>query len=375
MNSPKTLLPKTLLPKMLLMAFALALMPAAGGATVSPASGVPAEAAPKETAAPLPQGDQAAEGAIDTQAAAPEQATDGSLPGYTPMKPTPGIGMPMPEEVNFQKQFSENGQYAKNINSYVLLPLCIAISLVVLGLLFWVILRYRRSANPEPSRTTHNTAIEVIWTLVPALILVGIAIPSIDLLAKQYDPAPKGAVTVKATGYQWYWGYTYPDNGGFEIISNMLPEDQAVARGEPYKLAVDNRMVVPAGVPLRIQTTGADVIHSFGVPSLWFKLDAVPGRLNEKQLTITKPGVYYGQCSELCGARHGFMPITVEALPPARFAAWVRAQGGTMPGDAPAEPTTPESDSPPAEGGVSTSNPAALQQEAGQPGAATNEAE
>ncbi len=369
MNSPKTLL----------IAFALALMPAAAptaaNATVSPANSVPAEAAPLETAAPLPQPGQATDGSIDTQPAATAPADDGSLPGYTPMKPTPGIGMPQAREMDFQKQFSENGQYAKNINSYVLLPLCIAISLVVLGLLFWVILRYRRSANAEPSRTTHNTFIEVIWTLVPALILVGIAIPSIDLLAKQYDPAPKGAVTVKATGYQWYWGYTYPDNGGFEVISNMLPEDQAVARGEPYKLAVDNRMVVPAGVPLRIQTTGADVIHSFGVPSLWFKLDAVPGRLNEKQLTITKPGVYYGQCSELCGARHGFMPITVEALPPARFAAWVRAQGGTMPGDAPAEPTPTESDSPPAAGGVSTSNPAALQQEAGQPGAATNEAE
>ena len=367
--------PKTLLPKTLVIAFALAFMPTAAGATVSPANSVPAEAAPNETAAPLPQSGQATEGAIDTQAAAPATPSDGSLPGYTPMKPTPGIGMPVAKQMDFQKQFTENGQFAKNFNTYALLPLCIVISLFVLILLAWVILRYRRSANPEPSRTTHNTVIEVIWTLVPALILVGIAIPSIDLLAKQYDPAPKGAVTVKATGSQWYWTYSYPDNGGFEVISNMLPEDQAKARGEPYKLAVDNRMVVPAGVPLRIQTTGADVIHSFAVPALWFKLDAVPGRLNEKELTITEPGVYYGQCSELCGARHGFMPITVEALPPARFAAWVRAQGGTMPGDAPAEPTSPESDALPAEGGVSTSNPAALQQEAGQPGAATNEAE
>ena len=374
-------------PKTLLIAFALALMPAAAPtaaqATVSPANSVPAEAAPKETAAPLPQAGEGTDGSIDTQAAAPAAAGDGSLPGYTPMKPTPGVGMPQAKEMNFQEQFSQNGKYAKNINTYILLPLCAAISLVVLGLLFWVIVRYRRSRNQEPSRTTHNTLIEVIWTLVPALILVGIAVPSIDLLAKQFDPAPKGAVTIKATGYQWYWGYTYPDNGGFEIISNMLPEQADAEPGKrfrtdadgPKMLAVDNRMVVPAGVPLRIQTTGADVIHSFAVPSLWFKLDAVPGRLNEKALTITKPGVYYGQCSELCGARHGFMPITVEALPPAQFAAWVRAQGGTMPGDEPAEPSTTESDSPPAEGGVSTSNPAALQQEAGQPGAATNEAE
>lgn len=365
-------------PKTLLIAFALALMPAAAGATVSPANSVPAEAAPQETSAPLPQPGRATDGSIETQPAATDVADDGSLPGYTPMKPTAGIGMPQPGEVNFQEQFSETGQYAKNINSYVLLPLCIIISLVVLGLLFWVIVRYRRSANAEPSRTTHNTVIEVIWTLVPALILVGIAIPSIDLLAKQYNPAPEGAVTIKATGYQWYWGYSYPDNGGFEIISNMLTEDEAKARGEPYKLAADNRMVVPAGVPLRIQTTGADVIHSFAVPSLWFKLDAVPGRLNEKSVTITKPGVYYGQCSELCGVRHGFMPITVEALPPAQFAAWVRAQGGTMPGDEaaePAAPTTAAEDAAPAEGGVSTTNPAALQQEAGQPGAATNESE
>lgn len=369
-------------PKTLLIAFALALMPAAAGATVSPNSAVPAEAAPQETAAPLPDA-ATTPGEINTQDAAADAPSDGSLPGYTPMEPTAGIGMPQAQEVDFQEQFSENGQYAKWINNVILLPLIVVISLFVLALLFWVILRYRRSANPEPSRTTHNTFVEVIWTLVPALILVGIAVPSIDLLAKQYTPAPKGAVTVKATGYQWYWGYTYPDHGGFEVISNMLPEEADAAPGTRFRsdadgpklLAVDNRMVVPAGVPLRIQTTGADVIHSFAVPSLWFKLDAVPGRLNEKELTITKPGVYYGQCSELCGARHGFMPITVEALPPARFAAWVRAQGGTMPGDEPEEPETPASASPPAEGGASTSNPAALQQKAGQPGAATNEAE
>ncbi len=376
MNSPKSLLPKSLL-----IALSLALVPGAASAAVSPnsaalaqtapAQAVPAEAAPLETAAPLPQAGQATDGSINTQPAA-TVPDDGSLPGYTPMKPTAGIGMPQYGEMDFQKQFSETGQYAKWINNTILLPLIVAISLFVLALLGWVIVRYRRSANAEPSRTTHNTFVEVIWTLVPALILVGIAVPSIDLLAKQYNPPPKGSLTVKATGYQWYWGYTYPDNGGFEVVSNMLPEDQATARGEPYKLAVDNRMVVPAGVPIRMQTTGADVIHSFAVPSLWFKMDAVPGRLNEKELFITKPGVYYGQCSELCGARHGFMPITVEALPPAQFAAWVRAQGGTMPGDVPAAPAAAATEAAPADGGVSTSNPAALQQKAGQPGAATN---
>ncbi len=137
-------------------------------------------------------------------------------------------------------------------------------------------------------------------------------------------------MTIKVTGYQWYWGYNYPDNGDFEIISNMLPEEEALANGEPPQLAVDNRLVVPANTPLRMQVIAADVIHSFAVPSLWFKIDAVPGRLNERLLTINEPGVYYGQCSELCGARHGYMPIAIEALPRDQWEAWVVSQGGTI---------------------------------------------
>ena len=188
------------------------------------------------------------------------------------------------------------------------------------------------------------------------IILVIIAVPSITLLARQYETAPANAVTIKATGYQWYWGYTYPDHGGFEVVSNMLDPAEALKRGEPAQLAVDNRMVVPAGVPLRIQTTGSDVIHAFAVPSLWFKMDAVPGRLNEKMLTIKEAGVYYGQCSELCGARHAYMPIVVEALPPAQFAAWVTAQGGAMPGAA-ADPVTAPTGAPAVKG--PSTNPAA----------------
>lgn len=288
----------------------------------------------------MPAGETPAAVSPTADAAAAPKSMDGSLPGYTPMKPVEGIGMPKPAELDFQEQFSETGQYAKWINNAVLLPIITIISLFVLGLLLWVIVRFNRRANPIPSKTTHNTLIEVLWTLIPVLILLGIAYPSLDLLAKQFKPAPSEAVTIKATGYQWYWGYTYPDHGGFEVVSNMLKEKGDAAAGErfrtdndgPGQLAVDNRMVVPAGVPLRIQTTAADVIHAFAVPSLWFKLDAVPGRLNEKSLTITKPGVYFGQCSELCGARHAFMPIAIEALPPAQFAAWVAAQGGSMPG-------------------------------------------
>ena len=270
---------------------------------------------------------------------AAEPATTEATGGYVPMAPTKDKGMPTAFEdgaiksMTFQDQYTEDGAYALWMHDVILLPIITVISLFVLGLLFWVIFRYNRRANPVPSKTTHNTMIEVVWTVVPVLILVVIAVPSISLLAAQYETPPEDAVTIKATGYQWYWGYTYPDHGEIEIISNMMDEDEAVRNGEPPQLAVDNRMVVPAGVPLRIQTTAADVIHAFAVPSLWFKLDAVPGRLNEKLLTIEEPGVYYGQCSELCGVKHAYMPIAVEALPPEEFAAWVREQGGSMPGE------------------------------------------
>ena len=268
--------------------------------------------------------------AQDDAAAAEVTATE-AAPVYTPMVPTPGKGMPVDGHLSFQDQYSPNGDYALWMHDAILLPIITIISLLVLALLLWVVVRYNRKANPTPSKTTHNTLIEVIWTVVPVIILLVIAVPSIKLLAQQYESPPEDAVTVKVTGYQWYWGYTYPDYGGFEVISNMLPEDEALANGEPTQLAVDKRMVVPAGVPIRIQTIGADVIHSFAVPSLWFKLDAVPGRLNEKVMFIEEPGVYYGQCMELCGARHGFMPIAVEALPRDKFEQWVLEQpGGTL---------------------------------------------
>ena len=291
-----------------------------------------------------------AQDAAEAAAPATEEVAE-TTGGYTPMAPTKDKGMPTPYEdsalksMTFQDQYNQNGKYALWMHDVILLPVITVISLFVLGLLLWVMVRYNRRSNPTPSRTTHNTLIEVVWTVVPVLILVVIAVPSITLLAAQYEEAPEEAVTIKAVGYQWYWGYEYPDHG-VEIVSNMKDKPTALADGEPYLLAVDNRMVVPANTPLRIQTTATDVIHAFSVPSLWFKMDAVPGRLNQKLLTIEEPGVYYGQCSELCGARHGFMPITVEALPPAEFEAWVASQGGTMPGaeaaEAPAEEATAE---------------------------------
>ncbi|MEP0392141.1 MAG: cytochrome c oxidase subunit II [Erythrobacter sp.] len=258
---------------------------------------------------------------------------------YERMAPTPGKGMPTSYETDpwasmtFQDQYSQDGLYALWMHDRILLPVITVISVFVLLLLLYVIVKFNRRSNPNPSRTTHNTLIEVIWTVVPVIILVVIAVPSITLLARQYEEPPEDAVTVKAVGYQWYWGYEYPDHD-VEIISNMLSKEEAVASGEgdQFQMAVDNRMVVPAGVPIRLQTTAADVIHAFAIPSLWFKLDAVPGRLNERMLVIDEPGVYYGQCSELCGALHGYMPITVEALPMGEFEAWVVEQGGTVSG-------------------------------------------
>ena len=277
----------------------------------------------------------AAQDAADAAEAAPAVE---EVSGYTPMAPEAGKGMPTAYEddalasMTFQDQYTEDGRFALAMHDYLLLPVITVISVFVLLLLGYVILRFNRRANPTPSKTTHNTLIEVIWMVVPALILVVIAVPSIQLLLRQYETPPEDAITIKTIGYQWYWGYEYPDHGGFEIVSNMLSDEDAIANGEPAKLAVDRRMVVPVGVPLRIQTTAADVIHAFAVPSLWFKQDAVPGRLNERMLVIEEPGVYYGQCSELCGARHGYMPIAVEALPMDEFEAWVIEQGGTLPG-------------------------------------------
>ena len=323
-------------------ALLLALAPQAGMAQPAPAP-LASAAAPAVAASPA----AAAQANVAPIADKPDASVATPAPGasgYTPMKPTQGIGMPVPGGWKIQEQFSPTGRYAEWMHDAILMPLITGICLLVLVLLLFVGTRYRRKRNPEPSRTTHNTLIEVIWTLVPVLILVMIAIPSITLLARQYESPPKGALTVKVTGYQWYWGYTYPDNGGFEVISNILPDAEALKRGEPAHLAVDNRMVVPAGEWIRLQTTAADVIHSFAVPSLWFKLDAVPGRLNEKRMFIEKPGVYYGQCSELCGAKHGFMPIAVEALPRPQFEAWIRAQGGTVgpqPSAAPAAAAAP----------------------------------
>jgi cytochrome c oxidase subunit II len=188
-------------------------------------------------------------------------------------------------------------------------------------LLVIVIVRFNARANPIPSRTTHNTLIEIAWTIIPIVILMVIAVPSFKLLFFQLN-IPAADVTVKATGKQWYWSYNYPDNGQIEFDSLMLKEGER-KEGQPRLLAVDNEMVVPVNKTVRVITTGADVIHSFAVPSFGIKIDAVPGRINETWFKATREGVYYGQCSELCGKDHAYMPIAVHVVSEQAFAAWL----------------------------------------------------
>ena len=208
----------------------------------------------------------------------------------------------------------------ENIISFhnLLLVIITVITLFVLALLVIVVVKFNAKANPVPSRTTHNTLIEVAWTLIPVLILVAIAVPSFRLLFQQLD-IPKADLTVKVTGKQWYWSYAYPDNGKFEFDSLMAADKQ------PRLLGVDNEMVVPVNKVVRVQTTGADVIHAFAVPSFGVKIDSIPGRLNETWFKATKVGMYYGQCSELCGKDHAFMPIAVRVVTDQEFASWVEA--------------------------------------------------
>lgn len=227
------------------------------------------------------------------------------------------LGQPEPWEWHLQASGSpvmDNIVWFHNF-LFVLITL---ITLFVLALLIVVVIKFNAKANPVPSRTTHNTLIEVVWTLVPVLILVGIAVPSFRLLFLELD-IPKADLTIKATGKQWYWSYAYPDNGKFEFDSLMAQDKQ------PRLLGVDNEMVVPVNKVIRVQTTGADVIHAFALPAFGVKIDAIPGRLNETWFKATKVGMYYGQCSELCGKDHAFMPIAIRVVSDQDFAAWVES--------------------------------------------------
>ena len=228
------------------------------------------------------------------------------------------LGQPAPWEYKLQEAATPVMERITSFHDF-LLWLITAITLFVLALLVIVVVKFNAKANPVPSKTTHNTLIEVAWTLIPVLILVALVVPSFRLLFLELD-VPKADLTVKVTGKQWYWSYAYPDNGKFEFDS-LLAQDK-----QPRLLGVDNEMVVPVNKIVRIQTTGADVIHSFAVPAFGIKIDSVPGRLNETWFKATKLGMFYGQCSELCGRDHAFMPIEVQVVTQPQFDAWVASK-------------------------------------------------
>jgi len=231
-----------------------------------------------------------------------------------------GVGQPSPWELGLQDAASPVMVDIVWFHDF-LLWIISAITLFVLVLLAIIVLRFNARANPTPSRTTHNSFLEVAWTIVPVIILVAIAVPSFRLLFLELDN-PQPDLTVKATGKQWFWSYSYPDNGDFEFDS-LLVADNDLKPGQPRLLTVDNELVVPVNKVVHVLVTGADVIHSFAVPSFGIKIDAVPGRLNDTWFKATSEGLYHGQCSELCGKDHAFMPITVKVVGEPEFNDWV----------------------------------------------------
>ncbi|CAM2877559.1 MULTISPECIES: cytochrome c oxidase subunit II [Methylobacterium] len=230
-----------------------------------------------------------------------------------------GFGQPVPWEMSRQIPVTEN---ARDILSFEigLHWLSLVISVFVLGLILWCVFRFNEKTNPTPSRTTHNTAIEIAWTIVPVLILVAVAIPSFRLLRTQLAD-PKADMIVKVIGHAWYWSYEYPQTetgGGFTFDAN-IDEDK-----QPRLLQTDNEMVVPLGKIVKIQVTAADVLHSWAMPAFGFKIDAVPGRLNQMWFRADKEGTFHGQCSELCGQRHAYMPIVVRVVSEQAYADWLK---------------------------------------------------
>ncbi len=248
------------------------------------------------------------------------------------------MGQPTPGGIGLQPAASPLKVEAHHFHDIILMPIITAITLLVLGLIIWIVVRYNKKRNPTPARWSHNTLVEVIWTVLPVLILVFIALFSFRLLFA-YHNMPTPDLTVKATGNQWNWSYEYPDQGIAEYVSNMLPEDEIAARGMPhslYRLAADEPIVVPVGKTVRVLVTAADVIHAFALPAFGLKTDAIPGRVNETWFKADRVGTFYGQCSELCGVDHAFMPIEIRVVTQAEFEAWVVSKGGSM------TPATPE---------------------------------
>ena len=223
-------------------------------------------------------------------------------------------------QLGFQEAASESMRDIISFHDNLLLPIIVAISAFVLFLMLYVCVKFRASANPNPSKRTHNVAVEVLWTLIPCLILIVIAVPSFKILYKQ-DAIPKADLTIKAIGYQWYWGYEYPDEN--IIFDSYMVEDKDLKANQPRLLAVDNEVVVPVNKVVKVLITANDVLHAWALPSFGVKRDAVPGRINETWFKAEKVGTYYGQCSELCGIKHAFMPITVKVVSEEEYQEWL----------------------------------------------------
>jgi cytochrome c oxidase subunit II len=230
------------------------------------------------------------------------------------------LGQPVPWQLGLQEAASPVMADIVSFHDFLLWVIT-AITLFILVLLLVIVVRFNARANPTPSRTTHNTPLEIIWTIVPVVILVLIAVPSFRLLFVELD-VPTPDLTVKATGAQWFWKYNYPDNGNFEF-SSVIVDEKDLKPGQPRLLTVDNEMVVPVNKVVHVLVIGSDVIHSFAVPSFGIKIDAVPGRLNDTWFKATTVGTFHGQCSELCGKNHAFMPITVRVVNDSDFTAWL----------------------------------------------------
>ena len=231
------------------------------------------------------------------------------------------LGQPSPWEMGFQPAATPIMEFIETFHFWLLVVITLIMIFVTI-LLVYVMVRFNAKSNPKPSKVTHNTLLEVVWTVIPVFILVGIAIPSFRLLYDQLE-LPTSDLTVKAVGTaQWTWTYSYPDNGGFSFDSNML-QDNERKPGQPRLLAVDNELVVPVNKVVRVQVTGEGIIHSFAVPAFGIKIDAIPGRLNETWFKATHEGMFYGQCSELCGKNHAYMPIAVRVVNDRDFAAWL----------------------------------------------------
>jgi len=228
---------------------------------------------------------------------------------------------PLPWEIAMQPAASPVREHIDALHNELLVIITL-IALFVLGLLLYVMVRFNAKRHPVPSKVSHNALIEVIWTAVPVLILVVIAVPSFKLMYYM-DKAQHADMTVKVTGHQWYWSYEYPDQGGFGFDSNMIPEDQAVKEGKLRLLEVDNPVVVPVGAVVRILVTGTDVMHSWFVPPMGVQEYAVVGRVNEAWMQVEREGTYYGQCNQICGLNHPFMPIEIQAVSKDDFATWV----------------------------------------------------